>query len=154
MAVQVGDTAPDFTLVDQNKQKVTLSSYRGQKNVLLVFIPFAFSGVCRGELCEVRDNIAQYRTDETEVLAVTVDSPFVLKAWSEREGFDYPLLADFWPHGETAQAYGTFNDVMGMADRGTFLIDKQGVVRFAEKVEGPVARDQSAWRKALAEVGA
>jgi peroxiredoxin (alkyl hydroperoxide reductase subunit C) len=154
MAVEVGDTAPDFTLVDQDRQKVTLSSFRGEKNVLLVFIPFAFSGVCRGELCEVRDNIAQYRNERTEVVVVTVDSMFVHKAWADEEGFGFPMLADFWPHGETAKAYGVFNDVMGMAERGTFLVDKEGVVRFAETVEGPVARDQTAWRKAIAEVGA
>ncbi|MGZ3147686.1 peroxiredoxin [Lentzea chajnantorensis] len=154
MAVEVGSQAPDFTLNDYNKQPVTLSSFRGSKNVLLVFYPFAFSGTCHGELCQVRDEIAAYEDENVQVLGVSVDSVFALKAWATQEGYSFPLLSDFWPHGAVAQAYGVFNDAVGMAVRGTFLVDTGGVVRFAE-VNGPgEARDQEGWKKAVASLKA
>ncbi|MEU7480390.1 peroxiredoxin [Lentzea sp. NPDC042327] len=154
MAVEVGSQAPDFTLNDYNKQPVTLSSFRGSKNVLLVFYPFAFSGTCHGELCQVRDEIAAYEDENVQVLGVSVDSVFALKAWATQEGYSFPLLSDFWPHGAVAQAYGVFNDAVGMALRGTFLVDTGGVVRFAE-VNGPgEARDQEGWKKAVASLKA
>jgi len=152
VAPEVGTEAPDFTLKDQNNQEVTLSSFRGERAVLVVFYPFAFSGICTGELCAVRDDLSSFQNDDVQILAVSVDHAFALKAWSIAEGYEFPLLADFWPHGEVAQAYGVFNDGAGFAVRGTFLVDKTGVVRFAE-VNGPgEARDQEAWKKALAAV--
>jgi peroxiredoxin len=154
MAPEVGTPAPDFTVRDQNNQQVTLSSFRGERNVLLVFYPFAFSGICTGELCAVRDDLAEFQNDDLQILPISVDHPFALKAWSAAEGFDFPLLSDFWPHGAVAKAYGVFNEAHGMAVRGTFLVDKDGVVRFAE-VNGPgEARDQSGWRKAVAALAA
>src|SRR5919202_430007 len=129
-APEVGSAAPDFTLKDQNNQEVTLSSFRGRRAVLLVFYPFAFSGICTGELCAVRDDIADFQNDDVQILAISVDHPFALKAWSQSEGFDFPLLSDFWPHGEVAKAYGVFNEAHGMAVRGTFLVDPAGIVRF------------------------
>ena len=152
MPIEVGSEAPDFVLKDQNNQEVRLADFRGRKNVLLVFYPLAFTGVCQGELCQVRDNIGDFVSDTVQVLSVSVDSPYAHKVWADREGYDFPLLADFWPHGAVAQAYGVFNDVAGIANRGTFLIDKQGVVRFAEMNSPGQARDQDAWRKALAEL--
>lgn len=150
MAPEVGTTAPDFTLKDQNNQEVTLSSFRGEKSVLVVFYPFAFSGICTGELCAVRDDLPTFQNDDVQILAVSVDHPFTLKAWADAQNYDFPLLADFWPHGEVAQRYGVFNEDKGFAVRGTFLVDTEGVVRFAE-VNGPgEARDQDAWRKAMA----
>ncbi|MDT7568571.1 MAG: mycoredoxin-dependent peroxiredoxin, partial [Pseudonocardiales bacterium] len=87
-----------------------------------------------------------------QVLAVSVDHPFALKAWADAQGYDFPLLSDFWPHGAVAQAYGVFLEEKGLAVRGTFLVDKSGIVQFAE-VNGPgEARDQDGWRKALAAV--
>lgn len=154
MTLEVGSQAPDFTLPDYNKEKVSLSGFRGEKNVLLVFYPFAFSGVCQGELCQVRDDLADFQNDNVQVIGVSVDSPFALKAWAEQEGYTFPLLSDFWPHGETAKAYGVFNEQAGMANRGTFLIDTEGKVRFAEMNQPGEARDQDAWKKALAEVAA
>ena len=152
MAPEVGTEAPDFTLKDQNNQEVTLSSFRGDRNVLVVFYPFAFSGICTGELCAVRDDLPSFQNSDVQILAVSVDHPFALKAWSDAQGYDFPLLADFWPHGEVAKAYGVFNDGAGFALRGTFLVDKTGTVTFAE-VNGPgEARDQDAWKKALAAV--
>jgi peroxiredoxin len=146
--VDVGSKAPEFTLKDYNKQDVSLSSYVGKKPVLLVFYPFAFSGICTGELCQLRDDFSAYSS--IQVLGVSVDTPFSLKVWAEQEGYQFPLLSDFWPHGAVAQQYGVFNEKAGMANRGTFLIDTSGVVRFAE-VNGPgEARDQDAWKKAVA----
>ncbi|GAB2840872.1 MULTISPECIES: peroxiredoxin [Lentzea] len=154
MAVEVGSEAPDFTLNDYNKQPVTLSSFRGKKNVLLVFYPFAFSGICNGELCQLRDELATYEDENVQVLGVSVDSPFALKAWANQEGYQFPLLSDFWPHGAVAQSYGVFNDTVGMALRGTFLVDVAGVVRFAEVNAPGEARDQDAWKKAVASLKA
>ena len=154
MAPEVGTEAPDFTVKDQNNQDVTLSSFRGRQAVLLVFYPFAFSGICTGELCAVRDDLADFQNDDVQILAISVDHPFALKSWAENQGFDFPLLSDFWPHGAIARAYGVFNDTRGMAVRGTFLIDKAGIVRFAE-INGPgQPRDQSGWRKAVAALAA
>jgi len=152
--IEVGVEAPDFTLKDQNNQDVTLSSFRGKKNVLLVFYPLAFSGICHGELCEVRDNLNQYLNDNVQVLTVSVDSVFAQKTWALQEGFEFPLLSDFWPHGEVARKYGVFNEERGIANRGTFIIDREGIVRFAEMNMPGEPRDQNAWRKALAALGA
>ncbi|MEU5848709.1 MULTISPECIES: peroxiredoxin [Saccharopolyspora] len=154
MTVEVGAQAPDFTLPDFNKEKVSLADFRGKKNVLLVFYPFAFSGICQGELCQVRDDLGEFQNDDVQVLGVSVDSPFALKAWAEKEGYTFPLLSDFWPHGEIAKAYGVFNEAAGMANRGTFLIDTEGKVRFAEVNQPGEARDQDVWKKALAELKA
>ncbi|OLT46931.1 peroxiredoxin [Saccharomonospora sp. CUA-673] len=153
MAVEVGSEAPDFTLNDYNKQEVTLSSYRGDKPVLLVFYPFAFSGICQGELCQLRDEFADYEGEGVQILGVSVDTPFSLKAWAEQQGYQFPLLSDFWPHGEVAKKYGVFNDQAGLAVRGTFLIDKEGVVKYAEVNQPGEARDQEAWKKAVAQLG-
>ncbi|WP_103350995.1 peroxiredoxin [Amycolatopsis sp. CA-128772] len=152
MTVEVGSEAPDFTLNDYNKQPVQLSSFRGDKPVLLVFYPFAFSGICTGELCQLRDEFADYDNKGVQVLGVSVDTPFSLKAWADKEGYQFPLLSDFWPHGEVAQAYGVFNADAGLAVRGTFLIDRDGVVRFAEVNAPGEARDQQGWKKAVAEL--
>ena len=149
MPIQVGAQAPDFTLRDQNNEEITLSSFRGQKAVLLVFYPLAFTGICTGELCVVRDDLGSFQNDDVQVITVSVDSPYSHKVFSEREGYTFPLVSDFWPHGAVAQAYGVFNSDRGIANRGTFVIDKAGVVRFGE-MNGPgEARDQDAWRKAL-----
>ncbi|WP_020495302.1 peroxiredoxin [Sciscionella marina] len=150
MAIEVGAKAPDFTLNDYNRQPVSLADYRDKKNVLVVFYPFAFSGICTGELCGVRDSIDTFSNDKVEIIGVSVDTTFSLKVWSAQEGYTFPLLSDFWPHGEVAKAFGVFNEAAGMANRGTFLIDTEGVVRFAEVNEPGEARDQEAWKKAIA----
>ncbi|MFI5491826.1 peroxiredoxin [Actinoplanes sp. NPDC051859] len=152
MLIDVGTEAPEFTLKDQNNQEVTLADFRGRKAVLLVFYPLAFTGTCQGELAEIKDNLPAYANEDVQVLTVSVDSAYSHKIWAEREGYEFPLLADFWPHGGVAQAYGTFNDEAGFANRGTFLIDKAGVVRFAEMTGPGERRDQDGWRKALTEL--
>ena len=148
--VDVGAKAPEFTLKDYNNQKVSLSAYRGASNVLLVFYPFAFSGICQGELCQLRDEFPTYADAGVEVLGVSVDTPYSLKAWALQQNYQFPLLSDFWPHGAVAKTYGVFNEAAGLANRGTFLIDQSGVVRFAELNQPGEARDQDAWKKAIA----
>ncbi|HEX7662401.1 MAG TPA: peroxiredoxin, partial [Pseudonocardiaceae bacterium] len=132
MTVEVGQKAPDFTLTDSNREQVNLRSLLRDKAVLLVFVPFAFTGICTGELCQVRDELADYQNDGVQVVEISTDTPASLKVWAEQQGYQFPLLSDFWPHGAVAQAYGVFNEAGGMANRGTFLIDQSGVVRFAE----------------------
>ncbi len=150
MPLQIGDQAPDFMLTDQNDKQRTLSDFRGDRNVLVVFYPLAFSPVCTGELCQLRDDLAEFQNSDVQVLAVSVDSGYTLKAWSQEKGYDFPLLSDFWPHGKVAQDYGVFHDAAGIANRGTFLVDTHGVIRFAEMNKPDEARDQTAWKQALA----
>jgi peroxiredoxin (alkyl hydroperoxide reductase subunit C) len=150
VAIEVGVEAPDFVLKDQNNVEVRLSDFRGSKVVLLVFYPLAFTGTCQGELCSIRDNLNDFHNDSVEVLTVSVDSSPAHKVWADREGYQFHLLADFWPHGAIAQAYGVFNAERGFANRGTFIVDREGVVRFAEENAPGQARDQDAWRKVLA----
>lgn len=151
-ALAVGDEAPDFELRDQHARPHRLSDYRGRTNVLLVFYPFAFTGVCTGELCALRDDFAVAHRDDVTVLAVSCDAVGSLRAFAEREGIDYPLLSDFWPHGAAASAYGVFNDVLGAADRGSFLIDRRGIVRWTVRTELGQARDIADYEKAIAEL--
>jgi peroxiredoxin (alkyl hydroperoxide reductase subunit C) len=150
MPIEVGAEAPDFVLKDQNNQEVRLSEFRGRRNVLLAFYPFAFTRVCGGELCQLRDNLDDFVNDSSQVLTVSVDSVFVHKVWAEQEGYTFPLLADFWPHGAVASAYGVFDAEKGFAQRATVIVDRSGVVRFVEVSPVPVARDQDGWRKVLA----
>ena len=151
MPIEVGTQAPDFTLKDQNNQVVTLADFTGRKAVLLVFYPLAFSGTCQGELAEIRDNLPQYANDYVQVLTVSVDSVYTHKIWANNEGFTFPMLSDFWPHGAVAQAYGVFNEQAGVANRGTFVIDKEGVVRYADEQAVGQRRDQRSWRDTLKE---
>ena len=150
----VGAEAPDFTLRDQNNEVVTLSSFRGSKAVLLVFYPWAFTSICTGELGQIRDRIDEFANDAVQVLTISIDSSFVHKIFAQRDELNYPLLADFWPHGAVARSYGVFDDTAGVAQRGTFLIDAEGTVRFAEMAGPGKTRDQKAWRSALAELAA
>lgn len=153
MAINVGEEAPDFELRDQSGEAVRLSDYRGKKAVVIVFYPLAFSGICTKEMCNIRDSLAAFHGDEVETLSISVDSPHVHRVWAQQEGFEFPMLADFWPHGAVAQQYGVFNDAAGIADRGTFIVDKDGVVIYAEHNGIPEERDQAAWRDALAAIG-
>jgi peroxiredoxin len=128
---QVGHEAPDFTLTNQYGQQVTLSDFRGEKNVVVMFYPAAFTGICTSELCSLRDRAPEFDTDDVVVLGVSVDRVPTLKVYAAQEGIGYPLLSDFWPHGEVAQAYGVFLDTTGVATRGTFVIDKDGIIRWS-----------------------
>ncbi len=153
MAVEIGDEAPDFELPDQHGTPVKLSSFRGAKNVVLVFYPLAFSPVCSGELCALREDFPEVTTrDDVELLTVSVDSLFAHRVWAEQENFQFSLLADFWPHGAVAAKYGVFDEARGLATRGTFVIDKQGVVRWSVVNPIPQARDIADYQKALSEL--
>ena len=147
--LQVGAAAPDFTLKDQHGRSVTLSALRG-RNVLLVFFPLAFTGVCEGELGEIRDQLPEYQNEDTAVLTISVGPPPTHKVWAVQNGFLFPVLADFWPHGAVTQSYGVFNADAGYPNRGTFALDRDGVIRFSEMMQPGEPRDQSVWREALA----
>ena len=148
----VGQVAPDFTLKDQQGRSVSLSDFRGVKNVVVVFYPFAFSGICTGELCEIRDNLGDFENDDVQVLAVSCDHMFTQRAWSDAEGYFFPMLSDYWPHGAAARAYGVFDQFGGFSTRGTFLIDRDGVVCWT-LVNGPSQRrDFAGYRAALKEL--
>ncbi|MBT2598078.1 peroxiredoxin [Arthrobacter sp. ISL-72] len=149
---EVGEVAPDFELVNQYGEPVRLSELRG-RNVVVVFYPFAFSGICTGELCEIRDNLALFEDANATVLAVSVDSKFTLRAYAEKEGYGFDLLADFWPHGGVASLYGVFDADTGMAQRGTFIIDADGIIRYVVVNPRGQARDLAGYRAALAELG-
>jgi peroxiredoxin len=130
MTITLGSAAPDFELSDQHGNKVSLSSFKGKKNVVLLFYPFSFTGTCTGELCAMRDDLAAFQNDGVQVLSVSCDSMFTQRIFAEKEGYEFPVLADFWPHGAVAQSYGIFDDVRGCSLRGTFVIDKEGIVRW------------------------
>ncbi|MSO27232.1 MAG: peroxiredoxin [Candidatus Nanopelagicales bacterium] len=150
MAIEPGTKAPEFTLSNQFGEKVSLSDYQGQKNVVLMFYPFAFTGTCTGELCTLRDQYTDFVNDGTVVLSVSCDSPYTLKVFAEQEQLTHPMLSDFWPHGEVSKAYGVFLDEKGFATRGTFIIDKEGIVRWGV-VNGPgEARNSDDYKAALA----
>ena len=155
MPVEVGQEAPDFELPDQTRTKVKLSSFRGTSNVVLVFYPFTFTGVCQGELSSLRDDIGDFERAGVQVLAVSCDSPFVQAKWAEEQHFGFPLLSDFWPHGEVSRAYGVFNEAMGCANRHTFVIDKEGkvIATFASADLG-TPRAKADYESALASLSA
>ncbi|SDL86059.1 Peroxiredoxin [Nonomuraea maritima] len=144
---EVGALAPDFELQDQHGAPVRLSRFRGRK-VVLVFYPLAFSGICHGELSVLRD----HPIDDAQVLTVSVDSVFAHRAWADREGFTFSLLSDFWPHGQVARAYGVFDEAKGVAQRGTFVIDREGVIRWSVVNPSSQARDVADYVKALADI--
>jgi peroxiredoxin len=126
MTLIIGDAAPDFELDNQFGERVSLASFKGKKPVVLVFYPLSFSGVCTGELCEIRDNFAKFENENVELLAISVDSKYVQKQFAEQEGYKFSVLADFWPHGAVAAKYGVFLEENGFANRATFVINKDG----------------------------
>jgi mycoredoxin-dependent peroxiredoxin len=150
MTLIIGDQAPDFELLNQHGESVRLSDFRGKKPVVIVFYPLSFSGICTGELCELRDNLAKFQKAEVELLAISVDSKFVQKKFAEQEGYEFSLLADFWPHGAVAKAFGVFIEESGIANRATFVINKDGDLA-AKFVTAPgQARSLDEYERALA----
>ena len=141
MTLAIGDPAPDFTLKDQHGQDITLSSYAGSKAVLLVFYPFAFSGVCTGELTGLRDRLGDFETDDTTLVAVSCDPMYTQRAVADRDGIFFPLLSDFWPHGVTTTAYGVFDEISGSAKRSSFASTRTGLVRWSVHNATGEARD-------------
>jgi peroxiredoxin len=139
--IRSGDLAPDFTLRDQFGQHVTLSEFRGKKAVAIFFYPFAFSGVCTGELSGIRDRLAEFLTFDTEILAISCDPIYSIRAFSDADGLNFPLLSDFWPHAEVTRAYDVFDDERGCPRRSSFLVDREGTVRWTVHNERSEARD-------------
>lgn len=150
MPLSVGDRAPDFDLKDQHGQSVRLSDLRGRKAALIVFYPWAFTGVCGGELHAMQKDLDQLVSDDVEVVAISTDSMYALRSFADQEGFTFPMLSDFWPHGAVAQAYGVLHDGIGIALRGTFLVDRDGVVRWSVLHGIPDARDIEDYKRAIA----
>jgi peroxiredoxin len=151
MPLVPGAVAPSFELKDQNNQVVRLADFHGRKAVLLVFYPLTFTGTCRGELAAIQADLPSFANERVQVLAVSVDSVYSHKVWSVDQGFDFPLLADFWPHGAVAQAYEVFHAEAGVANRGTFLISPAGLITFAEMVSPGQSRDPARWLAAIEE---
>ena len=153
MGVASGQEAPDFALKDQDGNEVTLSTFRGNQNVVIVFYPFTFTGVCEGELCSLRDNLAEFEAVKAQVLAISCDTRHAQKQWATQQGFTFPVLSDFWPHGAVARAYGVFNEQLGCANRATFVIDKDGKVvdTFASENLG-TPRERAEYEAALAKL--
>ncbi|MEN9961634.1 MAG: hypothetical protein RIS66_47 [Actinomycetota bacterium] len=150
MTLIIGDHAPDFELTNQYGESVKLSDFRGKKPVVLVFYPLSFSGICTGELCEIRDNFAKFENENVELLAISVDSKYVQKQFAEHEGYKFSVLADFWPHGAVAQAYGVFLEEAGISNRATFVINTDGEL-VAKFVTAPgQARSLDEYDRALA----
>ena len=147
--VEVGGPAPEFNLRDQHNVFVSLSGLRGRA-VLLVFYPLAFTGVCSAEMELLQSELDAFQNERVQVLAVSVDSPYTLRVFADTQGLKFPMLSDFWPHGAVAQAYGIFNSEAGVATRGTFLIDAEGIVRWKVVNEIGLARDQAEYHKAIA----
>jgi peroxiredoxin (alkyl hydroperoxide reductase subunit C) len=148
----VGTDAPEFSLRDQNNELVTLSQFKGDKAVLLVFYPFAFTNICTGELGQIRQQIDRFANDSVQVVTISIDSPYSHKIFSQRDELNFPLLSDFWPHGAVADAYGVFNAEIGAANRGTFLIDSAGTIQFSEVTEIGIGRDPEGWLDAIDEL--
>lgn len=130
MTSMIGQRAPDFTLVNQHGEQVSLSQFAGVKKLVMVFFPFAFSGVCTGEMQEMRDLFADLANETTELLAISCDHMFSLRAFADRDGYEFSLLSDFWPHGEVSSAYGVFDATRGCPRRATVIVDRAGVVRW------------------------
>ncbi|MDF1611073.1 redoxin domain-containing protein [Stygiobacter electus] len=141
MSLKVGDIAPNFTLKDTNNQSYSLSDYKNKSNVVILFFPAVGTGVCEKELCSTRDSMKDYENLNAQVFAISVDSPFSQKLWVEKHNFNFPLLSDF--NKEVSPLYGAFYDIWlpgkwdlkGVAKRSAFVVDKNGIVQYAEVLE-------------------
>lgn len=134
--LKVGDSAPDFTLKTANREDWHLSDFRGQKNVVLAFVPFAFSGVCSAQLPSYEAELDRFKDLDAEIVSISMDSAFALGAWAKTMNTSFPLLSDFYPQGQIVDLYGVRHQV-GMAERALFAIDKEGVIRFIEIQDSP-----------------
>ena len=152
MALENDTKAPDFELANQFGEHIRLSDFRGKRPVALVFFPLAFSSTCTTELCTLRDNVELFKANGIELIGISVDSKATQRAFAEKEGYDFTLLADFWPHGEVAKEYGVFLEEKGFANRATFLIDTEGVIRASFITAPGEARSLDEYRAAVAEL--
>lgn len=152
MSLEVGSKAPEFSLKNQSGEIVSLSDFYGKKNVLVMFYPFAFSGICTGEICEINEDLPKFQNEDVEMISISCDPHHALRAFAEKENIKTILLSDFWPHGAVAKAYGVFLEDLGFANRGTFLIDKSGIVRWKTITSPGEARVSEEYKKALAAI--
>lgn len=127
MTLEVGAQAPPFALRNQRREKVSLDDLAGARAVL-VFIPFAFTRVCEGELCQLRDNLGMFEANKTRVVAITCDTTSTNAKWADENDVEFDILSDFWPHGEVSRLYDTFNEGSGYANRTTYFVDEHGVI--------------------------
>ncbi len=148
----LGTQAPALRLSDQHGEVVDLADLRGERSALVVFFPFAFSGICTGELADLREDQVSLAAAGVQLVAVSCDPVFSLRAWAEQEGYTFPLLSDFWPHGDVARSFGVFADGAGRAERASFLLDPDGVVRWHMLNHPGEARDPAAYREAVADL--
>ena len=130
MTLTIGQAAPDFDVLNQHGEKVSLTSFKGEKNVVLLFYPFSFSGICTGELCALRDDLSAFANENVQLLVISCDPKYAQRAYADQEKYSFPVLTDFWPHGAVSKAYGVFDEARGCAVRGTFIIDKAGILRW------------------------
>lgn len=152
MSLSVGDAAPAFELPNQDREMVNLDALKGRKS-LVVFIPFPFTGICEGELCMIRDNLAGLGDLDANVVAITVHAVPTIKAWADANHFGFSVLSDYWPHGEVAKAYGAFNDQVGAANRYTFVLDETATVQSIIATESlGIGREFDEYTKALAAI--
>ncbi len=149
LPVEIGQAAPEFELMNQHGEKISLASFKGEKAVVLLFYPFAFSGTCTGELCALRDDLSAFQNDDVQLLAISCDHMFAQRAFAEQEGYKFPVLSDYWPHGAVAKSYGVFEEARGCATRGSFIIDKTGILRWQVN-NGWVARNIDDYKAAIA----
>jgi mycoredoxin-dependent peroxiredoxin len=152
MTLEIDTRAPDFELPNQFGEHIRLSDFAGKSPVALVFFPLAFSSTCTTELCTLRDNLAMFKQHGVELLGISVDSKATLRAFADHEGYDFNLLADFWPHGAVAKEYGVFLEEKGFANRATFVIDIKGIIRAGFKTAPGEARSLEEYRNALDKV--
>jgi peroxiredoxin len=152
MSLEVGDRAPEFSLKNQSGEMVSLADFAGKKNVLVMFYPFAFSGICTGEICEINEDLPKFQNEDVEMVSISCDPHHALRAFAEKENIKTILLSDFWPHGAVAKEYGVFLEDLGFANRGTFLIDKSGIVRWKTITSPGEARVSEEYKKALAAI--
>ncbi len=134
--LKVGDSAPDFTLKTANREDWHLSAFRGQKNVVLAFVPFAFSSVCSAQLPSYEAELDRFKDLDAEVVSISMDSAFALGAWAKSMNTTFPLLSDFYPQGQIVDLYGIRHQA-GMSERALFAIDKEGVIRYIEIQDSP-----------------
>jgi peroxiredoxin (alkyl hydroperoxide reductase subunit C) len=150
MAAVIGQPAPDFELVDQAKNRVSLADLKGSK-ALVMFIPFPFTSICDAEGCALRDGLGQLEALDAKVVVITAHAVATNARWAAENGFTFPILSDFWPHGAVSQAYGTFNDTLGVATRSSYILDADGIVRDVIATDSlGVAREHEAQVAALA----
>ena len=147
--VEIGAKAPDFSLKNQFGETVTLRDFFGKKNVILMFYPFAFTGKCTQELCTIRDERNDFVNEANQILSISCDPVASLKIFAEEQNLTTPLLSDFWPHGKVSKDYGVFLEDLGFANRGTFVIDKAGIIRWKVVTSPGEVRNTSDYRKAL-----